>query len=557
MSNQEKPEGTGQSNGTGRNNRRKRMGRNNRSSNLITTSFKGKVKGMNGNTFVCHGETTAPTQYTDTMEELGRYASHTYKYGEDIQDLVRNLRETVVVKPAKVEEDDKDPTNKRIWEKQVDEYVKRLNLYESNKKGLYSVIWDQCSPALQARMESLNDYNDIERRSDCLKLLQEIRSSVYQFETQAYIHESMLKTKEDLYRMKQKEDESTNDYRKRFREQLEMIRHYQGSFGDDIGLIRDEYRRQGLDGEKEDRRSDSWPKMEKLSIDRAQGMAFLRNANTQKYGLLMTDLANQFSRKNDQYPSNLTEAYNLLVNFKSNFTEKRFRQRDKKRDEKKKVEESETETVLAQVGDQNAFPDILCYNCDTYGHYANDCSKPDKRKSDEVAVQLLNHHIYEDSGSESDGLDFTFCIVEDQIDGILENMESPDFSEDNSSTDGSMPELINRYEGYDSSDDDSSDDDSSDDDHSDGSMSIPDLYYKYGGYYSGDDSSDEESIPDLIDIIDPSDTDTSDDGTILFSTLDITEGFRRVRIPESSIGITVTTNAVDLKEISQKYVVQY
>ena len=159
MSNQEKPEGTGQSNGTGRNNRRKRMGRNNRSSNLITTSFKGKVKGMNGNTFVCHGETTAPTQYTDTMEELGRYASHTYKYGEDIQDLVRNLKETVVVKPAKVEEDDKDPTNKRIWEKQVDEYVKRLNLYESNKKGLYSVIWDQCSPALQARMESLNDEN--------------------------------------------------------------------------------------------------------------------------------------------------------------------------------------------------------------------------------------------------------------------------------------------------------------------------------------------------------------------------------------------------------------
>ena len=283
------------------------------------------------------------------MEELSRYASHTYKYGEDIQDLVRNLKETVVVKPANVEEDDKDPTNKRIWEKQVDEYVKRLNLYESNKKGLYSVIWDQCSPALQARMESLNDYNDIERRSDCLKLLQEIRSSVYQFETQAYIHESMLKTKEDLYRMKQKEDESTNDYRKRFREQLEMIRHYQGSFRDDIGLIRDEYRRQGLDGEKEDRRSDSWSKMEKLSIDRAQGMAFLRNANTQKYGPLMIDLANQFSRKNDQYPSNLIEAYNLLVNFKSNSVEKSFRKRDKKRDEKKRVDGSETDTIWPKL----------------------------------------------------------------------------------------------------------------------------------------------------------------------------------------------------------------
>ena len=91
------------------------MRRNNRSSNiLITTSFKGKVKGMNGNTFVCHGETTAPTQYTDTMEELGKYVSHTYKNGEDIQDIVRNLKETIVVRPAKAEKNDKDPTNKRI-----------------------------------------------------------------------------------------------------------------------------------------------------------------------------------------------------------------------------------------------------------------------------------------------------------------------------------------------------------------------------------------------------------------------------------------------------------
>ena len=217
---------------------------------------------------------------------------------------------------------------------------------------------------------------------------------------------------------------------------------------------------------------------------------------------------------------------------------------------------------MAQVGDQNIFQDILCYNCDKYDHYANDYSKPDKRKSDEVAVQLLNHHIYEDSSSESGGLDFTFCIVEDRIDGIVENMENPDFREDNSSTDGSMPELIYRYKGYDSSDDDSSNDDSSDDDSidddpSDGSMAIPDLYYRYEGYCSEDDSIDEVSIPDLIDRIGASDDDTSSDDTFLFSTLDITEDFRRVRIPESSTGITVTTNVVDLKEISQKHVVQY
>ena len=89
--------------------------------------------------------------------------------------------------------------------------------------------------------------------------------------------------------------------------------------------------------------------MKKLSIDRAQGMAFLRNTNAQRYGSLMTDLANQFLRKNDQCPSNLTEAYNLLVNFKSNSVEKIFRKRDKKRDEKKKVDGSETDTIWPKL----------------------------------------------------------------------------------------------------------------------------------------------------------------------------------------------------------------
>ena len=169
------------------------------------------------------------------------------------------------------------------------------------------------------------------------------------------------------------------------------------------------------------------------------------------------------------------------MNFKSDSVENIFQQRNKKRDEKKKVDGSETETIFTQVGDQKVFPDILCYNCDKYGHYANDCSKSDKRKSDEVAVQLLNHHIYEDSSSESDKLDFTFCVVEDRIDEIVENMENPDFGEDNSSTNGSIPELIYRYEGYNFSDDRSSNDDSIDDDPSDGSMSISYLYYRYKG----------------------------------------------------------------------------
>ena len=69
------------------------------------------------------------TQYTGNMEELGMYTSHTYKYGEDIQDLIWNINHPIVLRSERIKENDKDPINKRIREKELDDHVKRLNLY--------------------------------------------------------------------------------------------------------------------------------------------------------------------------------------------------------------------------------------------------------------------------------------------------------------------------------------------------------------------------------------------------------------------------------------------
>ena len=83
--------------------------------------------------------------------------------------------------------------------------------------------------------------------NDSIMLLKEIRASVFEFENQAYIHNSMLKAKEALTRIRQQENESNNDYRKRFKEQLEMLDHYRGAFGNDEELVLDEYRRENIE----------------------------------------------------------------------------------------------------------------------------------------------------------------------------------------------------------------------------------------------------------------------------------------------------------------------
>ena len=162
---------------------------------------------MHGNIFVCHGETTNPTQYSETIEQLSRHASNTYKCGEDIQGLIRNLEPTIVFRPERLKVGDANSTNMHIWEKHVGIYVKTLNLNESNTKHVYSVVWNQWSPSLQAKMETLEDYKSLVSDIDFFNLLQEIRSSVHRFESLTYIHESIFKAKEEMCRMEQRGDE--------------------------------------------------------------------------------------------------------------------------------------------------------------------------------------------------------------------------------------------------------------------------------------------------------------------------------------------------------------
>jgi hypothetical protein len=45
-------------------------------------------------------------------------------------------------------------------------------------------------------------------------------------------------------------------------------------------------------------------------------IAFLKRADTKRYGELWSELENLYTRGQDHYPEDLTSAYNLLVNYK-------------------------------------------------------------------------------------------------------------------------------------------------------------------------------------------------------------------------------------------------
>ena len=70
---------------------------------------------------------------------------------------IENLAMPAMVEPT-------DPTaaatmtQLRIWEKKVDEHVKRETYLVENMKTIYSLVWGQCTDVMRQRLEATSDF---------------------------------------------------------------------------------------------------------------------------------------------------------------------------------------------------------------------------------------------------------------------------------------------------------------------------------------------------------------------------------------------------------------
>jgi len=204
------------------------------------------LKEMNGHIFTCHGETMNTTQFKRTCEELERYCTvHMKSYGDDMARIVRKMETEVVKQPS-------DPgataTNLRqkIFDKEIDIYVKRLDAYHLNTRILYNVIWSQCSEPMRSKLKLSDSFDDIESNRNALALLKEVQRVSSNFSTQRYVCLALYDAIQSFYRVHQAKDQPASDYLSKFKVLYQSIKHYGGTIGEDPILVREEIRRAGV-----------------------------------------------------------------------------------------------------------------------------------------------------------------------------------------------------------------------------------------------------------------------------------------------------------------------
>jgi hypothetical protein len=111
----------------------------------------------------------------------------------------------------------------KIWEKEIDEYVRRKAKLTANCEKLYSLILGQCTEHMVAKLESLDDFKEIERGLDVIKLMKAIKGVSYQFEGQKYQDKALHQALKRLYLFNQNKEMTNAKFLETFQTLVSVI----------------------------------------------------------------------------------------------------------------------------------------------------------------------------------------------------------------------------------------------------------------------------------------------------------------------------------------------
>ena len=208
---------------TGNSNRNRAPG----TSNKNTPKFEGKCGELKNHIFEYNHYKQAD-QHVNTKREIEEYIGRTYKYGTDVKISLENLKVYDIPEPG-----DRPTGDAKIyiWQKQVDEHIKRQIALEENLKTAYTLIWGQCSDMMRAKIEASKNYSQMRSTYDSIMLLKELKDVTFRFEDQKYIYESLYLSYKNFFNFRQKNDMSITQYLETFNNMVDVMEQHGGILG--------------------------------------------------------------------------------------------------------------------------------------------------------------------------------------------------------------------------------------------------------------------------------------------------------------------------------------
>jgi hypothetical protein len=190
---------------------------------------------MKGNVFQCHGKSTRKQQFLKTVAVLEEHINKTFDYPQDVAFMCKSFAVVLLTMPENLHKAVYDSSMGRhmIWETTtMKAYVRHTDKMESNLRAIHAITWEQCSPMMQSKLESLDKYKVRSTDCDCVWLLNEIQGITHCFEG---THNVFISLDDNAwcnyYSYHQGAQQSLHEYLKEYQSLVQVLEHYGAAIG--------------------------------------------------------------------------------------------------------------------------------------------------------------------------------------------------------------------------------------------------------------------------------------------------------------------------------------
>jgi len=168
---------------------------------------------------------------------LINHIKKTFNFGNDIGTVLETLEEfdlnqfkSSLSISLSIDEGVKTAEDRQFeieFKAEFDAFTKRKQAMDLNITKAYAFLWDQCAKPLQNKIESRADFlSDI--KGNPIKLLKAIKQHTLNYQESQYEMSIILDAVKNMINIKQRENETLQEYTKRFKTSLDVMESHIG-----------------------------------------------------------------------------------------------------------------------------------------------------------------------------------------------------------------------------------------------------------------------------------------------------------------------------------------
>ena len=288
---------------------RRRNNNNNRRAGASSTRFQGACDELKDHVFDPNDIRGGAELFTKTTKAIAEYVAREYTSAGEFRTALPSLHLPGLNPPSRP--DPGDPFLMEEWKIEYREYKKKIEDRRQNMQKIYALILGQCSPTIRDRIEASDEWETINNASNPISLLRTIRQSFYHRATRRKDTHALLEAELALHKFRQTERMSNSDYLEKLRELVEVYEHLGGEPGCSEVRVNARLVDPEMADEDEIREAKIEAREEYLAV------TLLFKSDPRRYANLVADIENQYTRGQDGYPSTLSAAYDMLINYRN------------------------------------------------------------------------------------------------------------------------------------------------------------------------------------------------------------------------------------------------